>query len=365
MAGAASSPQATSISRRLAEAQALEAGVHVLVVAFVADLDQRVLVAAALAAVLGLPDEVEQHEVAGASLARLLDRVVARGLLAHPVDLLRHVLVFDLGPARGHAQPLPVGQLDERQRLEDGLEAHRLAFFELHLLDLGRRERLQAAAVELVEDDLVDDRLGGLAQDLVLEALLDDVERHLARRGSRAASPAAPAPSRARRSPPGPARCRPRRQAPSEPTSPRCNRLSRDSSRNREAAAARPCGQENNSITGGLGGAPHPPEQGKTETDRSPFLRTCQLWSMTRRQPVPPDVSVVVDDAAVAPVPPDVPAALDDRASELCATLALPAREWRNGRRARLRSVCPKGHGGSSPSFRRARESGPLHRGEP
>ena len=45
----------------------------------------------------------------------------------------------------------------------------------------GRRERLEAAPVELVEDDLVDDGLGGLAQDLVLEALLDHVERHLAR----------------------------------------------------------------------------------------------------------------------------------------------------------------------------------------
>ena len=149
-------------------------------VARVADLDERVLVAAALAAVERAPDEVEQHEVAGVRLALLLDRVVARRLLAHPIDLLQHVLVSDLRPSRRDAQALPVGQLDERQGLEDGLEAHGLALFELHLFYPGRSERLQAPAVELVEDDLVDDRFRRLAEDLVLEALLDDLERHLA-----------------------------------------------------------------------------------------------------------------------------------------------------------------------------------------
>ena len=121
---------------------------------------------------VGLPDEVEQHEVAGVRLALLLDRVVARRLLAQPIDLLRTSSSATFGPRAVTRRPFQSGSSTSGSVSKTARKRHRLALFELHLLDPGRRERLQAAAVELVEDDLVDDRLGRLAQDLVLKRFL-------------------------------------------------------------------------------------------------------------------------------------------------------------------------------------------------
>ena len=137
-----------------------------------------VLVAAALAPVFGLPLEIHDDVIALPGGA-VLDRVEAGGFLAETVQLLVHVLVADAWTLDGDAEALPVGQLDEGQDLEDGAERHGRALFDLQLLDLRRGERLEAAALELVEDDLVDESFGGLGEDLALEAVLDDRRRGL------------------------------------------------------------------------------------------------------------------------------------------------------------------------------------------
>ena len=84
--------------------------------------------------------------------------------------LLVHVLVAHArGLAAFDAQALVVGQLDERQGLEDRLEASSAGL--LVDLELARpaavASGLQAAALELVEDDPVDDRLRRVLEDCV------------------------------------------------------------------------------------------------------------------------------------------------------------------------------------------------------
>src|SRR5262249_11152578 len=116
-------------------------------------------------------------------------------------------------------EPAVLRDVHEGQRLEDGPERHGLAFVDLEVRDLGHGDRLEAAALDLFEDDLVDDRLRDVAQHLVLEALPDHLPCDLAPAVPRDAWPGGSTPCPAPRSPCPPPRARSRTPAPCGPRS--------------------------------------------------------------------------------------------------------------------------------------------------
>jgi hypothetical protein len=102
-------------------------------------------------------------------------------VLAQSLELAVDGGVLDVRLARLRAQAVPVRQLDDRQRLEHRAERQRLVLVDLQVHDLRARQRLEPAPLDLLEHHLVDQLLGHVLEQVGLEALLDDVRRHLAR----------------------------------------------------------------------------------------------------------------------------------------------------------------------------------------
>ena len=90
-----------------------------------------------------------------------------------------------------------VAGVERRQRVERRREGERLTLFDVHVADVRRVDRLDAALAQRFVDGARDEVVRDVVQDLVLEALLDDARRRLAR--PEAGDARACASSRARR----------------------------------------------------------------------------------------------------------------------------------------------------------------------
>ncbi len=74
-----------------------------------------------------------------------------------------------------------IARLERRQRVERRREGERLPLLDRHVADVRRVDRLDAALAQRVVDRARDEVVRDVVQDLVLEALLDDPRRRLAR----------------------------------------------------------------------------------------------------------------------------------------------------------------------------------------
>ena len=90
-----------------------------------------------------------------------------------------------------------VARLEGRHRVERRREGQRLAFLDRDVADVGRVDRLDAALAQRLVDRARDEIVRDVVEDLILEALLDDAGRRLARPEAGDRAPCAS--SRARR----------------------------------------------------------------------------------------------------------------------------------------------------------------------
>ena len=124
--------------------------------------------------------EVDQQRVAGRRRT-VFDRMPARGALLQLLERLIDGADFEHRRRLAQRDARVLARLDRRQRLEVRHERQRLAFFDGHVPDVGRRDRLEAALAQRVADQARNQVVRDVVQDLVLVALPDDGRRHFAR----------------------------------------------------------------------------------------------------------------------------------------------------------------------------------------
>ena len=163
----------------LAGLDAHEGGVELLVIARVADLDERRLALAGLTGGVVGDLDVDLDEIAflRGTFGR---RFEARGGVAEAIDLGvdhrlggRLLLDRDLDAAER-------GDRHFRQDVEGDPELQRPLGSQLNFVELRRGHRAQIVRLEFLGQDLVRDRFDGIALDVVLELALHDREGNLA-----------------------------------------------------------------------------------------------------------------------------------------------------------------------------------------
>ena len=88
---------------------------------------------------------------------------------------------WSVASARRSCNDAYVPQLEGRDGVERRRELQRLPLFDDHVADVGRLDRLETALPQRVVDRARHQLVHDVVEDLVLEALLDDPRRHLAR----------------------------------------------------------------------------------------------------------------------------------------------------------------------------------------
>ena len=114
--------------------------------------------------------------------AAAFDRLEARGALAQPLQRLVDRLVVDRGSTARRSEIVEKSPgSNGGTRVERRGERQRLAFLERHVPDVGRVDRLEAALAQRLVDRARNQIVRDVVEDLILEALLDDARRRLAR----------------------------------------------------------------------------------------------------------------------------------------------------------------------------------------
>jgi hypothetical protein len=130
--------------------------------------------------VAALPLDIHHQGVAVAG-DTLFDRFESRRPLAHLLERLVHRGIVHTDGSTPHVDRAELSGIERRQHVEFGLEGERLAFFELHVADVRRVHRLDAALREGFFDGVLDEVMRDVVHDLALETLAHDPGRHFAR----------------------------------------------------------------------------------------------------------------------------------------------------------------------------------------
>ena len=152
-------------------------------VGFRAELDADVLVHVGAGVRLATrvpPLEIEHDGVAVIDAASF-DRLEPRRAIAQPLQRRLHRFVVDRIRRAPERDRREIAGIEWRDRVERRREGQRLAFFDCHVADVGRVDRLEAALAQRLVDGARNQVVRDVVQDLVLEALLDDAGRCLSR----------------------------------------------------------------------------------------------------------------------------------------------------------------------------------------
>ena len=112
--------------------------------------------------------------------AAALDRLVARGALAQPPERLVDRGVVDVHRLAAQRDARVVAGIDRRHGVEGRRELQRLALFHDDVADVGRVDRLDPALAQRIVHGARDQAVRDVVEDLVAEALPDDLGGHLA-----------------------------------------------------------------------------------------------------------------------------------------------------------------------------------------
>ena len=126
------------------------------------------------------PFQIDDHGVTLFDRS-VVDRLVTRRPFAKPSEGLLGIrrLHGDRWPAQGDRSV--IAGVDRRHRLEEGAELERLALLDDHVLNVRRIHRLETPFPERFVHGARNQVLGDIMQDLVTEALPDQLRRDLAR----------------------------------------------------------------------------------------------------------------------------------------------------------------------------------------
>src|SRR4029079_12910620 len=133
-----------------------------------------------------LAHQIDDGRVAGLDRTGL-DRLLRGGALAQPLERLLDGVVLEGDRRLAQLQRAVVARIERRHGLEIRRELQRLAFLDEHVADVRSVYRLDAPLAQRVVHGARDQVVRDVMEDLIAEALADDLRRHLA--GTKARDP--------------------------------------------------------------------------------------------------------------------------------------------------------------------------------